>query len=53
MGWLLFDHAPDFWAWAGMLIIVLWGLGTAWLNMRESQSVAVPTALSGREKAVQ
>jgi drug/metabolite transporter (DMT)-like permease len=34
MSWLLFRHAPDFWAWVGMAMIAACGGATAWLNMR-------------------
>lgn len=34
MSWLFFDHAPDFWAWIGMLMIAMSGGATAWLNIR-------------------
>lgn len=42
MSWLLFQHAPDFWAWVGMLTIAACGAATAWLNMREAQRAGVP-----------
>jgi len=35
MSWLFFDHAPDFWAWMGMLMIAASGGATAWLNIRK------------------
>lgn len=35
MSWLFFNHAPDFWAWMGMLMIALSGGATAWLNIRK------------------
>ena len=36
MSWLFFDHAPDFWAWIGMLMIAMSGGATAWLNIRKN-----------------
>lgn len=35
MSWLFFDHAPDFWAWIGMLMIAMSGGATAWLNIKK------------------
>lgn len=37
MSWLFFDHAPDFWAWIGMLMIAMSGAATAWLNIRKNK----------------
>jgi drug/metabolite transporter (DMT)-like permease len=37
MSWLFFDHAPDFWAWIGMLMIAMSGGATAWLNIRKNK----------------
>jgi drug/metabolite transporter (DMT)-like permease len=34
ISWLVFRHAPDLWAWIGMVIIAICGCATAWLNMR-------------------
>lgn len=34
LSWVVFAHAPDSWAIAGMLTIALCGAATAWLNMR-------------------
>jgi drug/metabolite transporter (DMT)-like permease len=42
MSWLVFQHAPDSWAWFGMLTIAACGAATAWLNMREAQRAGVP-----------
>jgi drug/metabolite transporter (DMT)-like permease len=36
MSWLFFDHAPDFWAWIGMMMIAMSGGATAWLNIRKN-----------------
>lgn len=36
MSWLFFDHAPDLWAWIGMLMIAMSGGATAWLNIRKN-----------------
>lgn len=36
LSWLVFRHAPDFWAWLGMGTIAACGGATALLNMRES-----------------
>ncbi|HEV2611020.1 MAG TPA: DMT family transporter [Noviherbaspirillum sp.] len=34
MSWMVFRHAPDFWAWVGMGIIAVCGGATAWLGRR-------------------
>lgn len=36
MSWLFFDHAPDFWAWIGMIMIAVSGGATAWLNIKKN-----------------
>jgi drug/metabolite transporter (DMT)-like permease len=33
-GWVLFDHWPDAWAWAGMAVISSCGAATVWMNLR-------------------
>jgi len=40
-GWWLFDHVPDAWAWAGILLIALCGMASAWLTARRHQPAAV------------
>jgi drug/metabolite transporter (DMT)-like permease len=45
MGWLLFDAAPDAWAWTGMAIITACGALSAWINVREAQRAGVPPAV--------
>lgn len=34
LGWLVFAHLPDAWAWAGMAVISACGAAGAWLNLR-------------------
>jgi drug/metabolite transporter (DMT)-like permease len=36
LGWLVFRHVPDGWAWAGMGVITVCGGASAWLNVREA-----------------
>jgi drug/metabolite transporter (DMT)-like permease len=36
MSWLFFDHAPDFWACIGMIMIAMSGGTTAWLNIKKN-----------------
>lgn len=36
LSWVVFQHAPDFWAWIGMIMIAACGGTTALLNLRES-----------------
>lgn len=44
LGWIVFDHTPDGWAWAGMITIATSGVLSAWLNTsraaRESLAAA-------------
>jgi drug/metabolite transporter (DMT)-like permease len=37
ISWLVFQHAPDFWAWVGMAMIAICGAATAWLNIHTAQ----------------
>ncbi len=37
IGWLMFDHVPDGWAWMGMAVIAACGAASAWLNLRARQ----------------
>lgn len=39
-GWLAFAHVPDVWAWAGMALIAVCGVGGAWLTAREHRTPA-------------
>ncbi len=34
IGWLMFGHLPDGWAWVGMAVIAVCGGTSAWLNLR-------------------
>lgn len=34
LGWWVFGHLPDRWAWAGMAVIAACGAASAWLNLR-------------------
>jgi len=38
ISWLLFRHAPDVWAAAGMALIGAGGAATVWLNARGAPS---------------
>ena len=42
VGWLVFRHVPDFWAWVGMAVIAVCGAASALLNLgrREAPSPA-------------
>lgn len=42
-GWLVFAHVPDSWAFAGIALIALCGVGAAWLTAREKR---LPAQLS-------
>lgn len=48
LGWIAFDHAPDAWAWAGMITIATCGALSAWLNTskvaRQNLATASPPA---------
>lgn len=37
IGWIFFQHAPDFWAWVGMCVIAASSCLSAWLDMHESR----------------
>ena len=48
ISWLLFRHAPDLWAAAGMGLIAFSGAATVWLNARETAHVeAAPSSQKG------
>ncbi len=36
LGWLAFNHVPDIWAWGGIAVIALSGVGNALLSAREA-----------------
>lgn len=38
VGWLMFSHIPDGWAWTGMAVIAACGASSVWLNFREASS---------------
>jgi len=40
-GWWMFAHVPDQWAWAGILLIAVCGMSSAWLTARQHRPVAV------------
>jgi drug/metabolite transporter (DMT)-like permease len=44
LGWLLFSHVPDGWAFAGMGVIAVCGAASAWLNLRDSRRASSPVA---------
>ena len=39
-GWVLFDHVPDAGAWAGIALIALCGMSSAWLTARQHTPAA-------------
>ena len=39
-GWWVFAHAPDAWAWGGIAVITLCGIGSAWLTARQHRPPA-------------
>ena len=43
-GWLVFEHVPDGWATAGMVMIAVCGAGGAWLTVRERRLTMEPMA---------
>jgi drug/metabolite transporter (DMT)-like permease len=38
VGWFVFRHVPDGWAWVGMGVIAVCGAASVWLNMRKTAS---------------
>ncbi len=44
-GWLVFEHVPDGWAMAGMVLIAVCGAGGAWLTVRERRLTMEPIAV--------
>ncbi len=38
VGWLMFRHVPDAWAWAGMAVIAACGASSVWLNFHEASA---------------
>lgn len=44
IGWLVFDHAPDGYAWLGMAVLSASGAAAAWLNVREAQARRRPAS---------
>jgi drug/metabolite transporter (DMT)-like permease len=42
LGWLIFGHVPDAWAWVGMGVVAACGAGTAWLSVRGKVPAATP-----------
>lgn len=47
-GWVVFDHVPDYWAFAGMAVVAACGAASVWLNVRESAAArqAAPSELA-------
>jgi drug/metabolite transporter (DMT)-like permease len=41
MGWLVFSHVPDVWAWVGIAVIAASGIGNGVLSAREANSKLV------------
>lgn len=38
LGWLVFRHLPDAWAWVGMAVVAACGAASAWLNLRHASA---------------
>jgi drug/metabolite transporter (DMT)-like permease len=38
VGWWMFGHLPDAWAWLGMAVIAACGASSVWLNLREASA---------------
>lgn len=47
ISWKMFQHAPDFWAWVGMLIIAASGIGSALLNVRDARREIAAVEIDG------
>lgn len=45
VGWLMFSHVPDGWAWAGMLVIAACGASSVWLNFAEASARRLNSAV--------
>ena len=43
-GWLVFEHVPDQWSMAGMVMIAVCGAGGAWLTVLERRPAPEPAA---------
>ncbi len=43
-GWLVFEHVPDQWSMAGMVVIAICSAGGAWLTVLERRSSPEPAA---------
>ena len=41
-GWLVFQHVPDRWSTAGMVLIAVCGAAGAWLTVRERRPAPEP-----------
>jgi len=46
LGWLVFGHVPDAWAWIGMSIVAACGGASPWLNVRDSASRRVDSPVA-------
>lgn len=45
VGWLMFGHVPDAWAWAGMAVVAACGAASAWLNVRGAAARRAPESV--------
>lgn len=45
IGWLVFGHVPDAWAWAGMAVVAACGAPSAWLNVSAGRRAAAGAAM--------
>lgn len=46
IGWLMFGHVPDTWAWTGMLVIAACGASSVWLNFHEASALRISSAVA-------
>jgi drug/metabolite transporter (DMT)-like permease len=53
LSWLVFRHAPDFWAWIGMITIAVCGAATAWINIRARRGVTRPSMAEALKESEQ
>jgi drug/metabolite transporter (DMT)-like permease len=45
IGWLMFAHVPDPWAWTGMAVIAACGASSVWLNFHEASKRRIVSAV--------
>ena len=47
VGWLVFRHVPDFWAWVGMVVIAACGAASALLNLGRREPTPLADTMPG------